>query len=1116
MVNNSLKEYYINLTKLYNNVLSMSEALNQSLSSSASQVKVTLDTDNGEKEIFIPSLLYLENKVEQLESNFNNLFDMPASGEAWFNNSGDMFKLEMVKTSTAPVSPEINTNGVFASITDNNFLKDLVSPKTFIRLKIDNLPDNISSVYMKKIVFPNYNIFSQIRDLNLKTYDQYRGALYNLTAGIDYNEYDSEISLPIKAEAYSSTFKIDDIVNQSKNAEGGIIYTLKIKDTLQYHNQEDLSIEYTLKENDLLCLNDELVIYKVKFVDITNMTIIVEEIIGHIGLQTYDENSSMDLKYYVGNYNKYHYVDVPLEENQYICVFIGLIYNNTRSLLSDGYLIDLSSIMMYDKHDNPILDTNGNHMTYMEYYQKYCTNIGDIILGLTETIYPQISNFSNATIVTLQENDNIQSLVNETFMPDGILQVLPINKHLIDDITTEDIINLHTQKNDLNSQLSSIQDNINNVYSKLINTDFSQEINITQESLQSQLSKYYTERTTMQTQLNNVIENINAISTDINIAREDTKYRIRGITNVNNLELYLHNSVSDKVDIVGLECEYKYKSPTKETTSVTNINSNIFTDWNKLDNIDRQRKLVFNATLSSFSLEFEDYSSTQNIIKWNQIDIPIVKGEDVVLRVRYKYNVGQPFLNLYTPWSDEMTVVFPTEFSENVELSNILSQNDNDVITAKFSQTLINDGYQEHVNNALRANNMTFYHMPENIYSGFTTPENNLISLKDKLSSMNNDIENAKTILDSEFNRRYDVYLTYDTSNVKLFTNTINKINIFNADHVTDSFVKKKMNIVIKNTGTSNVKLYSIFPGNIDIPLLLSNNEFYEQYIKNYERVPLFIDNILTYQTLGQWIYFRQNNAYTYNDIYYNSESQNLQDYKSLISNEERLKFTSINTYMKRNFDSPLLGYRKRNNGEIKSMVESTWIGLDYKGDGMFEQLLVPFNVDDTNIERYRDKGIDFFIYENNLSNNYLNRFEDISGINKQGNTIFLDSESSISEFINVNSVNGVNPGTNTFIGAFLYPDIEGRSTLLTKGGYNDYIEIEVGKSVSVPITFEFYIDGETITELTKGIYFDLRDSLVNDPQHYMIELTANYDYTSTGSLINSTTLLIDEANINN
>ena len=84
------------------------------------------------------------------------------------------------------------------------------------------------------------------------------------------------------------------------------------------------------------------------------------------------------------------------------------------------------------------------------------------------------------------------------------------------------------------------------------------------------------------------------------------------------------------------------------------------------------------------------------------------------------------------------------------------------------------------------------------------------------------------------------------------------------------------MNIIIKNTGTSDIKLYSIFPGNVNTPLLLTSEQFYDQYIINYERVPLLcgesnvpFENIYT-QKLGQWIYFRQNNPYSKRDYYLN------------------------------------------------------------------------------------------------------------------------------------------------------------------------------------------------------------------------------------------------------
>ena len=1108
----TLKDYYKNIQNMYTNAVNMMSALNQSLMSSSSKVYVNLVSNNGESytTVELPSLLYIENKLEELENGFSSLFDITKSGEAWFAKSSDMFKLKLVKSSSAPVTPKItDADPIYATITDNNFLKDLVSPKTILRVGVSNIPENAEKMFMKKIVINDGSLFNQLKSMNIGSYEEAKAALYNLKKGIDYDEYDSSINLPLKKDRFNSEFKIIEIPDvDGGNPWGGNYTTSKLTyrltlNTLQYHDSEDSSIEYTLRVGDLICLGNTSTVYKVKSVDIVKMSIDIEEYVGHTALDTYSRNDQMVFKIYNESYSEYNYVDVPLEENQYICIFLGVIYNNVRSLLSTPIFADLTSIYMFDAYGNKILDSNGNHMNYIEYYEKYCNNIGDLILGLTESAYPQISNYNNNVMNTILNGENVKAMVTASVNEDNLLQVVPINKHLIDSITTEEIINLHSQKSELNSQLSNLKDNIDSIYNSLVSTDFSKETDITQESLQSQLQDYYSQRITLQKQLNAVIDNINAVSSDVTIARDDTKYRIRGITNTSVLDEYLHTFGNNKLDIIGLECEYKYKSTLKDTTSVMNINANIFTDWNRISNIDKQRKLVFNSSLSSFGIEYVDYSSTQNIIKWNQIDIPITRGEDVVLRIRYKYNIGQPFINLYSPWSDEITIMFPVEYMDSVEVSSILDTNEDDTVSAKFRETLLGEGYQEHINNALTVGDRTFYHMPENIYSGFNTPENNMINLKDKLNEMSKDLAQAKSMIESEKNKKYSVYITYDEGSVELFNDTINKINIWNSDHISDAFVKKHMNLVIKNVGDVAIKLYSIFPGNHDIPLLLSNNEFYEQRILHYERVPMQINNELSYQTLGQWIYFRQDNPYTGKDIYYNDSTQNLQDYRMLNSNAANLYFTSLNSYMKKDYSQALLGYRKRNSGEVKNIMDVCWIGLDFQEDGTFKKLMSTMEIDEADNTKYSDKPIEFFFYDKNLSNNYLTRFEDICGTNELGATVYLDEQTSLSEFISMNTVNGIQSGHGSFVGAFLYPDLLNRSSILINEKYNSYVKVDTGKSISIPITFEYALDEET-TKLTKALYFDLRDSLDNEPQHYMLEVTANYDYSASGSLINN------------
>lgn len=1250
----SLKDYYVKLQGLYENAVNILTAINQSLVSNASEITVDIaDTDDTTTTVRIPSFLYMENKIEQLENNFNNLFELPNSGDAWFTKSQDMIKLKMVRSNTAPLSPVMQLNNVYASITDNNFMNDLVSPKTFLKLNVTNLPDNIESMFMKKVIIHSKTLFDELNSANIQSYSDLIAALYNYKANVDYKEYDSVLDLPIKKDTYNSSFKIIDIpeinnstnpwVDESYGNHKHLSYKICL-DTLEYSDEENSAISFTLKAGDYICLGNEMVVYKVKNVDLASNTIIIEETIGHISLQTYEENSEMIFTLYNENYGRWNYVEVPLEENQYICIFLGTIYNNVRSLLSTPYFVDLSTIVMKDANGNIMKDGFGNDITYLDYYNEYCVNIGDLIKGLTESAYPQISNYTPIQLNLLQSSEQIKDVVSLSISGENVLQVVPINKHLTNDSTSEEIINLHAQKNDLNAQLDTLRDDINDTYNTMLNTDFSQTTSVSWQSMQSQINNYYTERTTIQKQLSAVIDNINSKSADLKGIGDEIKYRIRGITAVDSIENLLHSIANDKCDIIGMDVEYKYKSTSKDTSSLTVINSSTFTDWNKLNTIDRQRHLVFDKNINSYKLEYVDYAKTDNIIKWNQIDIPIQSGEDVIIRVRYKLNIGQPFVNIYTPWSDEFTVIFPDEYNDDVELKSIITTNANDTINALFNNTLINEGYQEHIQNKIAAADSIFFHQPDNIYSGFTTSENNLISLKDKLYSMSQDIERYKTLIDNEANSKFSVYLAFDEQNVELSPNTINNINIYNTDHITGNFIRKEMNLIIKNTGSTPINLYSIFPGNTSIPLILSDIEFYNEYITNYERVPMIVDNTIAPQYLGQWIYFRQNNPYTKRDVYYNTEKQRANDINAISNPDTELLYDAkAIDYMNANNAQVLLGFRKRkfsldtdyNTEKINKMLEtlkqfgnltasfykcynkeiivseeakeavntaqnindafdilekdsnanyinnsdengkfrfdviqyiydkfkeyfdsgqgslniftavSEWFSNNYfyTYDGenkkakeifvkIFNLLQNELNskrlkdVKETisNIETeinkineikavsnddYKDKDFKWFVYSNSLyrdngeENKYLMRYEDIQGKNESQQTVFLDNATSILSFFNKYKPKGFN-AEKDFCGAFVYPNLNNKNVLMTDGGEKDSISIDVSGSITIPIVFEYYLDGTNYSSITKSMYFDIRNSLIRNPLHYMIEITGNYDFTATGDIYNN------------
>lgn len=1134
--NDSIKEYYIKIEKMMANAVNILTAINQSLSSSSPEITIDLiNTDTNDDSITslrIPSYLFLENKVEQLDNIISNLFIIPKSGEAWFEKTSNMYKLSLVKSTNAPIIPEIsNLNNIGFNIKDNNIFKDLVNPKTYIRLNISNLPEYISQMAINKIVIHNE---SDAEYLKLyESYSDIKGALFNRQKGVDYDEYESIIDLPIKVDKYKSFFKIE-TVQKTDTDETDFKYTLRLN-TLTYYDKDDSSIQYTLSKGDLLCLSNDYVVYRVLDVntiynsannnDNNEYIVELEEYIGHISLQTYEENSEMYLQIYNESYSKYHYVDIPLEENPRIIVFISTLYNNIRSEYSSAIHLDLNSIYMKDSNNNYILDDSGNKIGYIEYYKKYCKNLGDLMDGISKVAYPQITNYTNAELKRLTDSDELKKIVTDTLYSNDeiLLKVSRINSHLIDEDTSKNIISLHNQKNEINSQLKAIQDNVDQVYTQLTTTDFTQESTISQESLRSQLNNYYNERLTLEKQLINIVNNINQAKEGV-LGLNESKYRVRGITDTNDkydssiespIVSYLHSKFGYECDIIGMDVEYKYKTATKDSTSIVSNNNVIFTDWNKLHNIDRERYLKFDVETNKFTIEYSNYNSTSNVIKWNQIDIPINQGEDVVIRIRYKYNIGQPFINLYTPWSDETTIVFPTEFTETTDISSILDTNETDTISARFLETLINSGYEEHISGKIVDNSQIFHHMPENIYSGFNTPENNFISLKDKLIEMNNEITTYKAAIDSEVNSNYDIYLEWDNTSLKLSNSTINNVSINElVNGITDTFIKKNMNLVIKNTGSVPIKLYSMFPGNTDIPLIECDNMYFNNYLGNYERVPLLLEgsNIpsetVIPQYMGQWIYFRQDNPFNNKSLYFDTRTQRQSDNSSIMKGEIPVFSGQLSQYIGKDNLQALLPYRNRVNANLYS---NYWGFLSKDTSGELSYL-------EGNVDKiYNYENIDkFYIYSNidSSNNNYILKYEHLintklTDLNDKQMS-YLSVNTSISDFIKTLSKTSL----NYYSGAFFIPELLSKTQILCETKKKDqYSTLDVGKSLSIPLLFEYFLvpsDNSTKVSISKTLAFDIKPSLIKDPEHYILTITAKYDYSQTLASSQTYSTLID------
>ena len=315
---------------------------------------------------------------------------------------------------------------------------------------------------------------------------------------------------------------------------------------------------------------------------------------------------------------------------------------------------------------------------------------------------------------------------------------------------------------------------------------------------------------------------------------------------------------------------------------------------------------------------------------------------------------------------------------------------------------------------------------------------------------------------------------------------------------------------------------YSIFPGNVDTKLItVSNTNFLTK--GDYERVPIFVGNKLSGQTLGQWIYFRSNNAYTNESIYFDNVKQNFYDCQTSLKQDS-------DTLIKPEFKSNLLDYIGKNNNQcLLPFRNNTYIQQDkysiIDANTNYDSWITNNSTEiNSNLNKVLS-NFEFFKYGNynnietiisesheegyEVLNQYILRYEDIivNKTNNSNNYFPLSTETQLSSVLG--KVLYKKPSSDTtsdkiknideFVGAFLYPNLLSNTQIISKENENTKY-IDVGSSLSIPIVFE-YFTSMNIPSITKSLYFDIKNSTIGDLMHYMIEVTGNYDFTTSSEV---------------
>ena len=832
-----ISDYLVQLEELTNTNLKLLTALNESINTDKNHVSVDLGNDGA---FTIPTFLNLENKINALQNNFENLVKSPITGEANFIFNGDSRTIELKRYEQAPAPVSLKEPVNFYH-ENNDILKDFITPVPYLKFDISNIPNDINTFIVRKVAAVS-NIakerFNQsLNDAASKSLNW--GDLYKLISDLnqdeDYVLYDTNTRLPVREGQGDGVYVIksidDDYIDE--NLDQHVILTLAnnltnpiYKNTLTY-TIFDQTIEKKLNIGDYLVSFDGHAKFQIENLNFDSNTIKLKIMYGeYINLVPWSGNNEIDesskLRFFSGvdPFSSLNYIKVPLEEDQYIYVALAALNDrmNIRASWGDGVVINTNKLTMA-KNDKVI--------GFRDYYDN-CRNIGDILNEISKVM-------SNTTTSHSTSELNSYMSAKPVLDPD-IVKVVHINKHLDESTTIKNIRALYGQKNNYNASLTETQNSLTSLQEQLSAIDFQDTTGI-RAKIQNQIDELTKQKNELTNSLIKISDEIALTANNSIVPIENAKYRIRGFFDFKHFIDTLktdtgYEDISEE-NIKGIYVQYRYRNIQLETGSATTFTKDydgdgieenevfIYSDWNQLYTPLRLRIRNQDGTYG-----VEEDTSNQNSPSFNQIDIPISQGENVDVRLKVIYDFGYPFIQMMSDWSDIVTFEFPDEFLKDVQITTIIEENNNDIETNRFNSILSNNGVTKHVEDLILDQDVTFFHKPENISSGFYTPERRIIPLRDKLKSMDDSITRIVDEIEGSSSENLSVFIDYDESSVQLSPFEVGHImlkgyNSFGSDTSSYGNYEKDSNGVIRlacnirlvNTSQHSLKIFPMFPG---------------------------------------------------------------------------------------------------------------------------------------------------------------------------------------------------------------------------------------------------------------------------------------------------------------
>lgn len=1073
---NSFSECLKQITFLTKKNLQILKMINDSFYTKKNHLVAIVD---GEQYV-IPSFLSLESKIDNIEANLQNILNAPKTGEAHTYYDGTTQKIELMGYSTTPPKQDLTIPTKFSTAV-NHIFKDFMTPQPSVRFDLPEISNNIKHVVIKKVTIKDSNLLNLvISHLQDPVFDEDGGVMsgyleygdivksvFNYEEDSDYIDYDTVKRLPTRASNPSGEYDILDIVDNWQDSNFEEHYVLKLDKDLVYHTHNGTIMHNIMIGDTLVTWNDKIML-EVEDTNPVNRSVTVKVVDGayaELATKATGNTDMYRLKYHQVNpelFGQTKYVEVPLEEDQWVCIFVAPLNDttNTQAPWGKGVLLNTYAL------------TNDLEEDFWSYYSQNVNNIGDALYAITNMINDddQVEKLSRTRFEELQ---NLHPAIDTES-----LTVYQINKHLNDSESVKNIRKLYGQKSQYKNELEDVQRQIDSTMAILSETAFDDinGVRITYEDQLSELnSKKYELNQNITSISREISENANASDTPI----ENAKYHIRGFINT--------DIQSTDCQVIGIDVEYRYKNKNKFTGNAETIKDTyIYSDWNRMQNfMNIKTPSISNG---KYVYTWNEPNESLNEPSFNQIDIPITQGENVDIRVRYIYNLGYPLITFVSAWSDIINVEFPEEFVKDIEILDIIEENNDDIRKSQFRNMLEREGIIRHNDDRVMDMDQEYFHKTEHIASGFFTEDRRVIPLSDQLFTMANTLADIQAEINGAM-VDLQVSISDGSGELSLTPNTVNTFRTRSyVDAVSEGFYQlmdidqdasastmgdarwnvpmavSNLVVNIYNPSDYVVRLHSIFPGDVNTVLGADNS------ISKFD----FNDYVG-----GAYVEDQDTMVYARSQHMFSDDAQSNYGVWMLISGDSET--------------TGLSGDR----AEMQHLNQALYFRTRIGNIPLYS--LGAFNGNQWNYPMQSVDNNDFF---GSLPNNLMD-----------------SSSSNIYELATLLKYVQTTDGTKYLGMASLYPHLTDISDISAPAG-SDYLILEPKSSLQVPLNFAYWLSGDNviaspagqqltpeaisalnihnktkpyISKISRAIAFDIRTSLFTDPITYKLVVEAHY-----------------------